>query len=320
MLAYSSVTTQPHVFTLEVALMWSLAASTGLFFVVLMCIVALEGSLYAHAQNICAYFVALCGMLLYGIAVVVDCSPPRDTVCVFLYPVSRSYLMEACINLAIVGFQAITSLSFVLSLPWARRVLSRSLAWGGGICTVACFMAYYCTHLTTARASCPTHGALQARTQNGMLAESLGISVLAVLACSAPAVLDVFAPHTLDGLRWQDGAPSARTENNSVAKLCLLASLLLIALAVLLPSFAGGWAVPVSVVLGIVVALACVAPLRRWGRMPSLAPVPSPRHRDGGWAEHGNGHPAPPPAGGGFARAPPWWRQFASRGGAHKHV
>eukprot|EP00961_Rhodomonas_salina_P292485 3932972-Rhodomonas_salina.2 len=128
-LVYQNTTSQPHVFTIEVALMWSLALSTFTFFVVLVALVGFDAPHNMHTQNIYAYLVALVAIFVYSISVVVNCSAPGDVVCTFLYPVSRSYLTESCVNLGIIFIHLLTALAFALSLPWARSMLSPAFAW-----------------------------------------------------------------------------------------------------------------------------------------------------------------------------------------------
>eukprot|EP00961_Rhodomonas_salina_P174717 2356614-Rhodomonas_salina.11 len=135
-LVYASSTNVPHVYTMEIAMMWSLLICTLLCFSFIVVGLIAGTSVYMMIQNLHAYLAVMLGLFLYSIFVLVECTDATSLQCKYLYPVSSTRMVEAGINVGLMFVHVITSLGFVMTIKGSRELLPRSLAAGGGFYAV----------------------------------------------------------------------------------------------------------------------------------------------------------------------------------------
>eukprot|EP00961_Rhodomonas_salina_P064139 862360-Rhodomonas_salina.3 len=135
-LVYASSTNVPHVYTMEIAMMWTLLICTLLCFSFIVVGLIAGTSVYMMIQNLHAYLAVMLGLFLYSIFVLVECTDDSSLQCKYLYPVSSTRMVESGINVGLMFVHMITSLGFVMTIKGSRELLPRSLAAGGGFYAV----------------------------------------------------------------------------------------------------------------------------------------------------------------------------------------
>eukprot|EP00961_Rhodomonas_salina_P299524 3939003-Rhodomonas_salina.1 len=118
-----------HVYTMEIAMMWTIAIGSALFFFVMVALLLSNSSVSKHAQNINAYLVFICGLVVYSVAVLIECASKES--------------------------QMIMVFSFAMSLEWNRTMIPKCFIWGGGVYIAGMSLTFVLAQWVGILTSCP---------------------------------------------------------------------------------------------------------------------------------------------------------------------
>jgi hypothetical protein len=182
-----------------------------------------QGTNYHHAQNICAYFFFVLAMFFYSIHVTLECTEPNNPVCLFLYPVSKSTLIESSVNTVTIFIHLLTTVSFAIALQWTREIIKPSFTWGGGVFIIAIIVSMQAIHLLSGKNTCEKHPEFVSRASSSFALETLGIAGISLLPFLILQVAAYFDSEILASLAWPL-KPHANEEDHDsmVAYLCVI--------------------------------------------------------------------------------------------------
>lgn len=181
-----------HVYTMEIAMMWTIAIGSALFFFVMVALLLSNSSVSKHAQNINAYLVFICGLVVYSVAVLIECASKESQVCKHLYPISKIQILEASVNIAIMFIQMIMVFSFAMSLEWNRTMIPKCFIWGGGVYIAGMSLTFVLAQWVGILTSCPKNRLAQEISTSENATVLLVIAMLGMLALGVPFLMVQF--------------------------------------------------------------------------------------------------------------------------------
>lgn len=175
-----------HVYTMDIALMWSLAMSAGLFFACMSILVVMDSDTYNISENINAFLVVVSAILIFSFIVMVECTTPDSQQCKFLYPVSKIRLAEAVANVVMVFVYFIIVFSFALSVEFNRKQVIPMFAWGGIMFVVLIVLFFNLPQWIGALSSCQNDTLLHEKVSLNTNVTLLVITILSIVFYSLP--------------------------------------------------------------------------------------------------------------------------------------
>ncbi len=141
-------------------------------------------------------------MFFYSIHVTFECVEKDNPICLFLYPVSKSTLIESSVNTVTIFIHLLTTFSFAIALQWTREIIKPSFTWGGGVFIIAIVICMQATHLLSGKKTCGEHAEFVARASSSFALETLGIAAVSLLSFLALQIAGYFDAEILASLAW----------------------------------------------------------------------------------------------------------------------